>query len=93
MERFSGLIKKSPYLAVLMAVFLLSLACIPPFALFWGKMYLIGSAVNAGYILLAIIMVINSAIAGYYYLKPIVHMFLKEPLLNIISYYVQVSGY
>ncbi len=129
MERFSGLIKKSPYLAMLMALFLLSLAGIPPFALFWGKMYLIGSAVNAGYILLAIIMVINSAIAGYYYLKPIVHMFLKEPLengelsfvqnstltmkslvgfcviltifaiflieplLDIISYYVQVSGY
>jgi len=113
----------------MMGLFLLSLAGIPPFALFWGKMYLIGASVNAGYMLLALIMVINSAIAGYYYLKPIVYMFLKdpvegerieymtnattpiktvigfcavavilsifmiEPLLEIISYYVQISGY
>ncbi len=80
LEKYSGLVKKSPFVASMMALFLLSLAGIPPFALFWGKMYLIGSAVNAGYIVLAIIMVINSAIAGYYYLKPIIYMFLKEPL-------------
>ncbi|HIO70455.1 MAG TPA: NADH-quinone oxidoreductase subunit N, partial [Campylobacterales bacterium] len=42
--------------------------------------YLISSAVNAGYIVLAIIMVLNSAIAAYYYLKLVVHMFLKEPI-------------
>ncbi len=129
MEKYSGLIKKEPFSALMMGLFLFSLAGIPPFALFWGKLYLIGSAVNAGYIILALIMVINSAIAGYYYLKPIVFMFLKEPnkevevkflsnstptikgligfcavlvifsifliepLLEIISYYVQISGY
>ncbi|PLY06349.1 MAG: NADH-quinone oxidoreductase subunit NuoN [Arcobacter sp.] len=129
LEKYSGLIKTSPFTATMMGLFLLSLAGIPPFALFWGKLYLIGSAVNAGYMLLALIMVINAAIAGYYYLKPIVYMFLKdpiegnntkymtnattstkvligfcavvtilsifliEPLLEIISYYVQISGY
>ena len=129
LEKYSGLIKTSPFAASMMGLFLLSLAGLPPFALFWGKMYLIGSAVNAGYMLLALIMVINAAIAGYYYLKPIVYMFLKdpiegnntkymtnattpiktligfcafitifaifliEPLLEIISYYVQISGY
>jgi len=129
MEKYSGLIKISPFTATMMGLFFLSLAGVPPFALFWGKMYLIGSAVNAGYIILALIMAINSAIAAYYYLKPIVYMFLKdpvensgikymsnstntvktligfcaiatifsiffiEPLLNIISYYVQISGY
>ncbi len=129
MQKYSGLIKKEPFLALMMALFLFSLAGIPPFALFWGKLYLISSAVSAGHLILALIMVINSAIAGYYYLKPIVFMFLKEenndlevkfqsnstpmlkgiisfcaflivfsflliePLLEIISYYVQISGY
>lgn len=129
MQRYSGLIKKEPFAALLMGLFLFSLAGVPPFALFWGKLYLIGSAINGGYLALALIMVLNSAIAGYYYLKPIVYMFFKEveedkdtnmlsnatavtktmitlcaglvlfsiflidPLLQIISYYVQISGY
>ncbi|MFA7569897.1 MAG: NADH-quinone oxidoreductase subunit NuoN [Sulfurimonadaceae bacterium] len=129
LEKYSGLIKTSPIAATMMGLFLLSLAGVPPFALFWGKMYLISSAVNADFIVLALIMAINSAIAAYYYLKPIVYMFLKEPieksnieylsnattplkvvigfcavaavisiffvepLLEIISYYVQISGY
>ncbi len=111
-----------------MALFMLSLAGLPPLAIFWGKMYLIGSAINSGMIYLAVIMVLNSAIAVYYYLRPIVVMFLLEPkdekkkvlnnsskalrfvlttcaiftllsifliepLLNIILYYVQSSGF
>ena len=128
-EKFSGLIKIAPVPATIMGLFLLSLAGIPPFSLFWGKMYLIGATVNGGYILLALIMALNSAIAAYYYLKLIVYMFLKEPreddriefmgnankplktvigvsavitvtsiiyidpLLDIISTYVQMSGF
>jgi len=78
-EKFAGMVKTSPVAASLMGLFLLSLAGIPPFSLFWGKMYLIGATVNAGYIILALIMALNSAIAAYYYLKLIVYMFLKEP--------------
>ena len=78
-EKFSGLIKISPISASIMALFMLSLAGVPPFSLFWGKMFLIGAAVNGGYIVLALIMALNSAIAIYYYLKLIVYMFLKEP--------------
>jgi NADH-quinone oxidoreductase subunit N len=78
-EKFSGMSKRSPIAASLMGLFLLSLAGIPPFSLFWGKMYLLGAAVNGGYIILALIMALNSAIAAYYYLKLIVYMFLKEP--------------
>jgi len=128
-DKFSGLIKISPVTSVIMGLFLLSLAGVPPFSLFWGKMYLIGAAVNSGYIVLALIMALNSAIAAYYYLKLIVYMFLKEPkaddrivfmgnannslrtvvgisaiatitavlyidpLLGIISTYVQMSGF
>ncbi|MEA3384790.1 MAG: NADH-quinone oxidoreductase subunit NuoN [Campylobacterota bacterium] len=78
-EKFAGLVKISPITASIMGLFLLSLAGVPPFSLFWGKMFLIGAAVNGGYIILALIMALNSAIAAYYYLKLIVYMFLKEP--------------
>jgi NADH-quinone oxidoreductase subunit N len=61
---------------------MLSLAGIPPFALFWGKLYMISSAVTSGYTILALIMALNSAIAGYYYLKLIVYMFMKEPVVH-----------
>jgi len=78
-EKFSGLIKISPVTASIMGLFMLSLAGVPPFSLFWGKMYLIGATVNGGHVVLALIMALNSAIAAYYYLKLIVYMFLKEP--------------
>ncbi len=80
LQRFSGMIQTSPMAAIVMGLFMLSLAGLPPFALFWGKLYIISSAVTAGYTVLALIMALNSAIAGYYYLKLIVFMFMKEPL-------------
>ena len=128
-ERFSGLVKTSPLAAVTMGIFMLSLAGIPPFSLFWGKMFLLSATLNADYIILALIMAFNSAIAVYYYLKLIVYMFLKDadsqnhivslenssnyakvlvgitvfftitaifyvdPLLDVISTYVEISGY
>jgi len=81
-EKFAGMIKTNPIAAVSMGLFMLSLAGVPPFALFWGKLYMISSAVSAGYTLLALIMALNSAIAGYYYLKLIVYMFLKDPVID-----------
>lgn len=87
-EKFSGMVKTMPMAAIMMGLFMLSLAGIPPFGLFWGKMYMIGSAVSAGYTLLALIMALNSAIAGYYYLKLIVFMFMKEPMVGYEGYYL-----
>ncbi|MBA1437608.1 MAG: NADH-quinone oxidoreductase subunit NuoN [Epsilonproteobacteria bacterium] len=81
-NKFAGMIKTAPVAAMIMALFMLSLAGIPPFALFWGKLYMISSAVTSGYTILALIMALNSAIAGYYYLKLIVYMFMKEPVLS-----------
>jgi len=81
-DKFAGMVKTSPVAASIMALFMLSLAGIPPFALFWGKMYLISSAVTGGYTVLALIMALNSAIAGYYYLKLIVYMFMREPVIG-----------
>ncbi|MBV5320228.1 MAG: NADH-quinone oxidoreductase subunit NuoN [Sulfuricurvum sp.] len=86
-EKFSGMIKTMPMGAVMMGLFMLSLAGVPPFGLFWGKLYMIGSAVSAGYTVLALIMALNSAIAGYYYLKLIVFMFMKEPMVGYEKFY------
>jgi NADH-quinone oxidoreductase subunit N len=81
-DKFAGMIKTAPVAASIMALFMLSLAGLPPFALFWGKLYMISSAVTGGYTALALIMALNSAIAGYYYLKLIVYMFMKEPVVG-----------
>ncbi len=78
-QKFAGMVTIKPIAATIMAIFMLSLAGVPPFALFWGKLYLLGAIINSGNTFLAILMVINSAIAAYYYLKLVVFMFLKEP--------------
>ncbi len=91
-EKFSGLVQIMPIAATSMAVFMLSLAGIPPFSLFWGKLYIMGAAVNSGYIMLALIMAINSAISVYYYLKLIVYMFMKDPISDKQTIYFKNSS-
>lgn len=78
-KKFSGLAQISPFTASILGLFFFALTGLPPFALFWGKMYLIGSAVNAGHIALAVIIVLNSVISAYYYLRPVSYMFLRNP--------------
>jgi NADH-quinone oxidoreductase subunit N len=76
---YAGLASRRPVLAAVMAIFLFSLAGIPPFAGFMGKFYLFGGAIQAGYLWLAIIGVLNSAASVYYYLRVMVYMYMKEP--------------
>ena len=92
-EKFSGMINIMPMGAIVMGLFMLSLAGVPPFSVFWGKIYLMSAAVDAGYVWLAVVMGLNSAIAAFYYLKLIVYMFLKEPtkLVSEETTYYNVS--
>ena len=90
-EKFAGLVQIMPMGAVVMGLFMLSLAGVPPFSVFWGKIYVMQAAVNAGYVPLAIIMGLNSAIAAYYYLKLIVYMFLKDPVKDVDTVYYNIS--
>jgi len=90
-EKFAGFIHIMPVGAVIMAIFMLSLAGVPPFSVFWGKIYVMQAAVNSGYVWLAIVMGLNSAIAAYYYLKLIVYMFLKEPVKDVDTVYYNLS--
>lgn len=74
---FNGLGQKHPALAAFMALFLFSLAGMPPTAGFIGKFYIFSGAIQSGYIWLAVIGVLNSAASVYYYLRVIVHMYFK----------------
>jgi len=75
---FEGLNRRSPFFALAMVVFLLSLGGIPPTAGFIGKYYLFAAAMRAGFGWLAIIAVLMSAVSMFYYLRLVVAMYLKE---------------
>ncbi|MCX7930228.1 MAG: NADH-quinone oxidoreductase subunit N [Chlorobi bacterium] len=74
----SGLSSHYPVLAALMALFMFSLAGIPPMAGFFGKYYLFASAVEAGYTWLAVVGVVGSMVSVYYYIGVVVFMYFKE---------------
>jgi proton-translocating NADH-quinone oxidoreductase chain N len=74
-SQYGGMVKRAPFLAVLMVFFMLSLAGIPPTAGFIGKFFVFGSAINAGLGWLAAIGVINSVISVFYYFRVIRPMF------------------
>ncbi|SHG96610.1 NADH dehydrogenase subunit N [Thermosyntropha lipolytica DSM 11003] len=77
---FGELGKRSPFLAAVMTVCLLSLAGIPPLAGFVGKFYLFSGAVEAGYVWLAFIGLLMSMISVYYYLNVVKVMYIgKSP--------------
>ncbi len=92
LDRFSGLAYRRPALALVMAVCMFSMAGIPPTAGFVGKFYLFSSAVKKGFIGLAILAVINSAISVYYYLRVVVYMYFKEPEGDGVPSDVSPSG-
>jgi NADH-quinone oxidoreductase subunit N len=79
-ESYAGLAGRHPLIALAMAIFLLSLTGIPPLAGFMGKLYLFGAAVRAEYYGLAVIGVLNSTVAAYYYLRVIVFMYFRETM-------------
>ena len=78
-EELSGVGLQKPFAAFALTVFLFGFAGIPPLAGFFGKFFLILSAVKEGLIGLSIILVLFSSISLYYYLSLIVEMWFKPP--------------
>lgn len=76
----SGLSARHPWLAFAMAVFMFSMAGIPPTAGFAAKYLLFYSAIQAGEIPLVVISVLCSAISVYYYLRVLVYMYMRDPV-------------
>lgn len=81
LEDYSGLGRRSPVLAAVLTMFLLSLIGIPITGGFFAKFYVFSAALQGDRPLigLVIIGVINSAVAAYYYLRVIVVMYMREP--------------
>lgn len=77
-DDFKGLAKVHPYTAASIAIFLLSMAGIPPTAGFMGKFYVITSAFTAGHIALAVLGVVSSILSMWYYLRLIIAMYFHE---------------
>ncbi|MFH0809131.1 MAG: NADH-quinone oxidoreductase subunit N [Pseudomonadota bacterium] len=76
---YAGLGWQAPLLGVAMATFMFGLAGIPPTAGFAAKFYAFSSAVDAGYIGLAVVGVLNSLLSVYFYLRVTVFMYMREP--------------
>ena len=79
LEDYAGLGRRSPALAATLTFFLMSLIGIPITGGFFAKFYVLSAALKANLVGLAVILVINSAVAAYYYLRLIVMMYMREP--------------
>ena len=79
---FSGLAFRQPFAAFAMLLFMLSLGGIPPTAGFMGKLWLFGAAIDSGYVWLAVLGVLNSAISLYYYIRIVVFMYLRKETIG-----------
>ncbi|MHB9037656.1 MAG: NADH-quinone oxidoreductase subunit N [Armatimonadota bacterium] len=80
-ESYAGLRKHAPFYASALAVFLFSLAGVPPTAGFLGKFFVFGSAIKVGspeLVTLAVLGVVNSVISAYYYMNVVRLMFFAE---------------
>ncbi len=79
LEGLTGMGFKKPFLGIALCIFLFSLMGLPPTAGFTGKFYIFAAAIKSGYVWLAVLGVLNSAVSLYYYLRVMVFMYFKDP--------------
>jgi NADH-quinone oxidoreductase subunit N len=75
----SGLSQRQPGFAGALAIFMFSLAGVPPLFGFWPKLLVFNAAVHAGYVVLAVAGILGAVIGAYYYLKIVKVMYMDEP--------------
>ena len=78
-QDYAGIARNHPVYGLVMAIFMFSLAGVPPTGGFIGKFYAFSAAVQAGYVWLAVIGVLMSAVSAYFYLRVLVVMYMHEP--------------
>ncbi|MCY4153983.1 MAG: NADH-quinone oxidoreductase subunit NuoN [Gammaproteobacteria bacterium] len=78
LDNLKGLADASPWFALVMLLFMFSLAGVPPFLGFWAKWYVLKEVVAIGYIWLAVLAVVFSVIGAYYYLRIIKLMYFEQ---------------
>lgn len=79
LSKYSGLGVRRPAAAVMFALFLFSLAGIPPTGGFWAKWYVFFAAIRGGYTWIAVVAIAASVIAAFFYVRVAVVMFMQEP--------------
>ncbi|WP_159899306.1 NADH-quinone oxidoreductase subunit N [Salinirussus salinus] len=87
-EDFNGLAKQAPFACAAMTIFLFSLAGLPFGGGFLSKFYLLMASVNGGVAILAVALVVNSALSLYYYTRVVRAMWIEEPNGDL-----EVEGY
>jgi len=84
LESLNGLGYQKPFLSTVLAICVLSMAGAPPLAGFWGKYLVFKSAVDQGFVALAVFAVFTSVVAVYYYLRILVHLYMRPPLESTV---------
>ena len=77
-QDYNGMFRRSPFLAIAMSIFMLSLIGIPPFSGFLGKLYIFGAVIDQGLFWFAVIGALNAAVAAFYYMRVMKHMILES---------------
>lgn len=80
-DAYNGLSRRAPFTAFVMAVLLFSLAGVPPLLGFWSKAFLVLGSLQAGglAVVLAVALILNSALSLFYYAKVVKHMYFLPP--------------
>ena len=85
LDDLAGLGRKYPRLALSMMIFMLSFTGVPLTMGFWGKFYLFRTAVEGGFVSLALIGLVTSLISAYYYLRVVVIMYMKAGEPEVVA--------
>lgn len=77
LKDYAGLGRRHPLLGAAMTIFMVSLIGVPPTLGFWGKFYLFRTALEGGFVWLALIGLLTSLVSAYYYLRVVVIMYMQ----------------
>jgi NADH-quinone oxidoreductase subunit N len=92
-EDLAGIGRRHPAAALPFALFLFSLAGVPPTAGFFGKWFIFRASMDGGLYWLTIIAFLNSVLGAYYYLRVMVYMYMREPAAGAPIATPMKSGY
>ena len=92
-EDLAGIGRRHPAAALPFALFLVSLAGVPPTAGFFGKWFIFRAAMDGGFYWLTLIAFVNSVIGAYYYLRVLVYLYMREPAAGAPVAVPMRSGY
>jgi NADH-quinone oxidoreductase subunit N len=91
-DDYKGLGYSQPFLGVCLGIFLISLTGLPPTAGFVGKLYLFIALVDAKMIALAVVALLNSVVALYYYIRVLKNLFLVKPEVEVPAFKVSFAN-